>query len=114
VEFFGSIIAGEVKPTKTIFAAIQEPCTPVPAEVHSYGQLLITGEKLFAEFFPPQGSAGHICAFAFDAEGRVIAVGTYAKNPVKFEGAGEVIFGNVDLKLEPLSAPAPVPKGITP
>jgi hypothetical protein len=75
---------------------------------------VLTNEKLFAEYFPPQGSSGHLCAYGFDAEGRVIAVAAYAKNPVSFKGEGEVIFEHVDLTLEALSEPTPAPKGLKP
>lgn len=112
VEFFGTVTTDAVKVSKTVFVAMQEPCSPVPAEAHLYGQLQVTEVQLFAEFFPPQGSKGHLCAFGFDEAGRVVAFAAYGKNPVSFQGVGEVIFDHVDLKLEPLVQPAARPKGM--
>jgi hypothetical protein len=114
VEFFGTVLPGKVTAAKTIFVVMPEACVPVPAEVHPYGQDVLTSQKLFAEYFPPQGASGHICAYGLDADGKVIAVATYAKNPVSFKGDGEVIFGNVDLTLEGLSESKPAPKGLKP
>ena len=48
---------------------------------------------------------------ALDDKGQEIGNATYAKNPVKFEGQGEVIFGDVALKLTPVKA-RPAPKGL--
>ncbi len=114
VEFFGTVLPGKVKAAKTIFVVMPEACAPVPTEIHPYGQEALASEKLFAEYFPPQGVTGHICAYGLDADGKVIAVATYAKNPVSFKGEGEVIFGNVDLTLEALDEPKPAPKGLKP
>lgn len=112
VEFFGAVHLGKVTAARTVFVAMKEPCVPVLAQAHIYGQTQVDSDKLFAEYFAPQGSVAHLCAFGFNDQGEVVAAATYAKNPVTFQGEGEVIFGNVDLTLEPLAAPAPAPKFI--
>lgn len=112
VEFFGWVKPGKVTPARTIFVAQAEPCRPVPHEVHPYGKTELTAEKLFAEYWPEQGTVGHLCAFGLDEKGQVIAAASYAKNPVTFEGEGEVIFDHVELELKALDVPMPAPKGL--
>ena len=112
VEFFGTFSKGTTQVAKAVFVTMQEPCSPVPAEAHLFGQMELDSEKIFAEFFPPQGSKGHVCAFGLSSDGQVVAFAAYAKNPVTFQGEGEVIVDHVDLKLEPLAVPAPLPKGM--
>ena len=112
VEFFGTLSAGKTQVAKSVFVVMQEPCSPVPAEAHVIGQKPVDGEKIFAEFFPSQGSRGHLCAFGLDAAGKVVAFAAYGKNPVTFQGQGEVIIDHVDLTLEPLADAAALPKGM--
>ena len=112
VEFFGSVTPGKTKPAKTVFVAQDKPCRPVPAQITAYGKTELTAEKLFAEYWPAQGTVGHLCAFGLDEAGKVIAVGVYGKNPVTFEGEGEVIFDHVDLELLALDEPVAAPKGL--
>lgn len=112
VEFFGTFSRGTTTVARSIFVAMQEPCSPVPAEAHLYGQVELTEDKIFAEFFPAQGSKGHLCAFGIDADGKVVAFAAFGKNPVTFQGEGEVIVDHIDLKLEPLAGPAALPKGM--
>ncbi len=112
VEFFGSALPGKAtNVAKTVFVVMSEPCTPVPAEAHLVGKAEFK-EKIFAEFFPEQGTKAHLCVYGFDDKGAVVAVGAYEKNPVTLEGKGEVIFEHVDVTLEPLASPASAPKGM--
>lgn len=110
-EFFGTLAPGKVKAAKTVFVVMKEPCSPLPAEIHLYGQAEFQ-EKLFAEFYVPQGSQGHLCIFGLDESGKIVGWAAYAKNPVSMAGEGEVIFDHIDLTLEPLAAPVAAPKGM--
>lgn len=112
VEFFGNFSPGKTKVAKSFFVVMEEPCSPVPVEAHLFGKVELTAEKLFAEFYPPQGSRGHLCAYGLDAAGKVVAYAAFGKNPVTFQGEGEVIVDHIDLTLEPLAEAAPLPKGM--
>ena len=112
VEFFGTFKPGTVKAARAVFVAMQEPCSPLPAEAHLYGQKDIDVDKLFAEFFPPQGSKGYLCVYGLDAAGKVVGWAAFAKNPVTFQGEGEVVIDHIDVTLEPLAEATALPKGI--
>ena len=112
IEFFGSVAPGKTKPAKIFFFASQEPCIPVPAEVHLFGKTELTQEKLFAEYWPPQGSQAHLCAYGLDASGRVMAAAAFGKNPVTLQGEGDVLLSHIDLTLESLPEPVAAPKGM--
>ena len=112
VEFFGMIDKGTTAPAKMLFVVMQEPCSPLPAQPHVLGQSEIANVKLFTELYLPQKSVGHICLFGLDESGRIVASAAHAKNPLTFEGVGEVLVGGLDLKLEALAAPVPRPKGM--
>ena len=51
-------------------------------------------------------------AYGINIAGKVMAAAAYAKNPVTMQGVGDIIVPNVDLVLEPLAEPAPLPKGL--
>jgi hypothetical protein len=107
VEFAGKWSRNEVAAAKVVFVAQLEPCLPVPAKPTRFGEEVLKGEgQLFAEFFIPQGTKGHACLYAFDAAGAVVGTASYDKNPVTFEGEGEVVVGPMTMSLVTL---APVP-----
>jgi hypothetical protein len=113
VEFFGNFSTGGLADVKeSFFVAQAEPCLPLVKEPKIYGSVRQNVDKLFAEFFIPQGSKGHLCAYGADAKGNVIATATYEKNPVTFQGEGEVIFSDVNLKLVALPKPELMPHNV--
>lgn len=113
VEFFGNFSTGGIVDVKeSFFVAQAEPCLPLVREPKIFGSVRQNVDKLFAEFFIPQGSKGHLCAYGANAKGEVIATATYAKNPVTFQGEGEVIFGDVNLKLVALPKPELMPHNV--
>lgn len=100
VEFFGSWETGGVKAEKVMFVAQLEPCAPVPDKPTRLGeQVLETPGPLFAEFFIAQGTTGHACVYGFDGSGTVVGVAGSTQNPMRFEGAGEIIFGRLGYTL---------------
>jgi hypothetical protein len=111
VEFFGSVKPGALKPAKLVFVAQAEPCTPVPAEVHLIGKTELTAERLFAEYWPAQGTKGHVCAFGLDDKGQIIGAAGDARSPFTFQGDGEIIVDQIALELKALDAPVAAPKG---
>lgn len=99
VEFFGKWSAGEVKAAKVIFVAQVEPCAPVPTAPTRFGEVTLTGESLFAEFFIPQGAKGSACVYGLAEDGHVVGLADSTQNPMTFEGSGEVIFGKLEFTL---------------
>ncbi len=106
VEFGGSWARNGVTAAKVVFVAQVEPCVPVPAKPTRFGEEVMKSEgTLFAEFFIPQGAVGHACLYGFDEAGVVVAAASYEKNPVTFQGEGEVVVGPVKLSLVSLPSP---------
>jgi hypothetical protein len=100
VEFTGDWSRNGVTAAKVIFIAQAEPCLPVPAKPTRFGEEQMKSEgHLFAEFFIPQGTAGHACLYGLDEAGKVVAAASYEKNPLTFQGEGEVVVGPVKLAL---------------
>jgi hypothetical protein len=101
VEFLGSWNAGDVKFATATFVAQREPCVPVPEKPTRFGEMKMGAPgPLFAEFFITQGETGHACLYAFDEAGKVVGVASSKQNPLKFEGAGEVMFSKLDFALQ--------------
>ena len=70
-----------------------------------------TTSPYFIEVFVPQGSTGHVCAWALK-DGKVLAFGTTPRNPLKMQGMGEVMFTDLELPLQPVSPPVKAPAGL--
>jgi len=70
-----------------------------------------TTSPYFIEVFVPQGSTGHVCAWALK-DGKVLAFGTTPRNPLKMQGTGEVMFTDLELPLQPVSPPVKAPAGL--
>jgi hypothetical protein len=111
VEFFGTIDPGKLKPARIVFLVTRGPCEEKSEELDVIEQQDVNPGKLFTEMFFPQGTVGHLCAVALDAKGKLIGFAAFAKNPVTFEGQGEVEVRDVDLKLTGVKARA-APKGM--
>jgi hypothetical protein len=103
VEISGDWKNGGLPSASVELVAQKEPCLPVPANPTRLGTQKLSAEgTLFAEFYIPQGTAGAICLYAKDASGAVVAAASYEKNPVTFEGTGEVEIGPLHLVLAKL------------
>jgi hypothetical protein len=103
VEMFGKWQPGTVKARRVVFVAQAEPCLPPPANPKRWGETALEKPgSLFAEYFIPQSSVGHLCLYAFDKKGKVIGTAGYARNPVTFRGEGEVVIQDIELRLEPI------------
>jgi len=65
----------------------------------------------FIEVFVPQGSTGHVCAWSLK-DGKVVAFGASARNPITMRGLGEVMFTEMELPLQPVSPAVKAPAGL--
>jgi hypothetical protein len=80
------------------------------ADTRSLGDVKPNGKSFFLEFMVPQGTQLWICGAMVPAKGPITIYGRSPKSPVLGRGAGEVILGQLDLKLEkgpPVKLPAP-------
>lgn len=111
VEFFGTVEAGKLKPARIVFLVTKGPCEASSEELEVIEQTDVNAGPLFTEMFFPQGTVGHLCAVALDAKGRQVGFAAFAKNPVTFQGEGEVEVRDVVLKLTAVKA-RPAPKGM--
>jgi hypothetical protein len=103
IEMIGEWQPGKVKAKAVVFVAQPDPCMPVPETTKRLGEANLTKPgAFFAEFFIPQGTKGHLCAYATDKKGRIVGAAAYAKNPVLFQGAGDIIIRDIDLQLRPV------------
>jgi hypothetical protein len=103
VEMAGTWSRGAVAQGAVAFVAQKEPCLPVPASATVYGRTALENPGPFGvEYFIPQGSVGHACLYATQG-GKVIGAASYEKNPLTFQGEGEVTF--MGLKLELAAVP---------
>jgi hypothetical protein len=105
-EFGGNVDVGELKPARIVFTLSKAACDAPDFEAMK--KVDLKPGSFFAEVFMPQGSVVNVCAFALDDKGQQIGTASYEKNPVKLEGAGEVVTNPVELKLakgEPKAAP---------
>jgi len=111
VEFFGTVEVGKLKPARIVFLVTRGPCEATSEELDVMEQQDVNPGQLFTEMFFPQGTVGHLCAVALDAKGQQVGFAAFAKNPVTFEGQGEVEVKDVVLKLSSVKARA-APKGM--
>jgi hypothetical protein len=100
VEFSGDWKSNGLAAARTEFVAQAEPCLPVPEKPTTLGTQKLEKEgPVFAEFFIPQGTKGYACLYSRDETGKVVAAASYPKNPLTFEGAGEIEIGPMVLSL---------------
>jgi hypothetical protein len=100
VEFSGDWKSNGLAAARTEFVAQAEPCLPVPEKPTTLGTQKLEKEgPVFAEFFILQGTKGHACLYSWDEHGKVVAAASYAKNPLTFEGSGEIEIGPMVLSL---------------
>jgi hypothetical protein len=112
VEITGTLKLPANKPAKLIAFVSKRGCNPKQIE-GALGSVNIdpnVATNFFIEIFVPQGSKGSVCGAGLDNDGNVVAFGAYSKNPLTFQGKGEVEFSNVVFSLKPLKAPVPGPK----
>ena len=110
-EFTGEVRTGELKPARIVFAVTKSPCTADAADPGVLQRIDTGPGKLFHEFFFPQGTTGYACAFALDADGKVIGHAAHARGQLTFKGFGEVEFKDVMLDLAAVP-PRPAPPGL--
>jgi len=102
-EFVGTWKPLDPPPAAVSFVVQLEPCLPVPATPTRLGEeKLQQPGNFFAEFFITRGSKAHLCVYATDEKGAVVAAAAYAKNPVTFEGEGEFVTRHIDVELAPV------------
>lgn len=102
-EFVGTWKPLDPPPAAVTFVVQLEPCLPVPAKPTRLGaEKLAQPGNFFAEFFITRGTQGHLCVYATDAGGAVVAAAAYAKNPVTFDGEGEFVTRHIDVELAPV------------
>jgi hypothetical protein len=111
VEFFGEVETGKLKPARIVFVVTKGPCEATSEELEVLEQIDVNPGKLFTEMFFPQGTVANLCALALDAKGQQVGFAAHAKNPVTFQGEGEVEVKDVVLKLTSVKARA-APKGL--
>lgn len=111
VEFFGEVDTAKLKPARIVFLVTKGPCEATSEELEVLEQMDVSPGKLFTEMFFPQGTVGNLCALALDAKGQQVGFAAHAKNPVTFQGEGEVEVKDVVLKLTSVKARA-APKGL--
>lgn len=111
VEFFGEVQPGKLKPARIVFVVAKGPCEATSEELEVLEQMDVSPGNLFTEMFFPQGTVAHLCALAFDAKGQLVGHAAHGKNPVTFQGEGEVEVKDVVLKLLSVKARA-APKGL--
>jgi len=116
VEITGTI-AGAVPAARYVVVVTKDGCsvkTLLPL-VNEFALMHMERATTFGmEIFIPQGTVGHFCAVAIDKAEKIVAIGAYAKNPVKMEGQGEVMVENLKLALKRLPKPVPAPKELLP
>src|SRR5215831_7582750 len=103
VELSGTIRT-KTKPKHLMAYVSKEPCHPSRGPEGALGSVRIdpnVSMNFFIEIFVPQGSTGHVCAAAMDAQGKVVELGAHAKNPLTFRGRGEVTFSGLMIDLRP-------------
>ena len=111
VEFFGEVDTGKLKPARIVFLVTKGPCEATSEELEVLEQMDVSPGKLFTEMFFPQGTVANLCALALDAKGQQVGFAAHAKNPVTFQGEGEVEIKDVVLKLTSVKARG-APKGL--
>lgn len=102
VEITGSV-ESRVQAKKFVVFAAKEPCDAIRGTTGAWGKVGIdpnVSMSFFLEIFVPQGTVGHICGAAFDEHDKLVGIGAYAKNPVTFEGTGEVSIAQVVIPLK--------------
>jgi hypothetical protein len=103
VELFGKWNENEVKVASARFQVQAEPCLPLIEKPTVFGSKKLAAPGIFAdEYFIPQGSSGHICLFGIGEDGKVNSAATFEKNPVVFQGSGEVVFKDLEMNLNPI------------
>lgn len=104
VEFVGQWKRNGIESATVEFVAQKEPCLPIPAKPTTLGTHPFTTPegRFLAEFFVEQGTVGHACLYAKDAQGVIVAAASYEKNPVTMQGEGEVVIGPMTLELSKL------------
>ncbi len=111
VEFSGEIDVGKLKPARVVFLVTKGPCEATSEELEVLEQQDMSPGKMFTEMFFPQGTVANLCAIALDAKGQLVGFAAHAKNPVTFQGEGEVEIKDVLLKVQSVKARA-APKGL--
>lgn len=102
IEITGSVET-QVKAKKFVVFAAKEPCDAVRGTTGAWGKVGIdpnVSMSFFLEIFVTQGTVGHICGAAFDEQDKLVGIGAYAKNPVTFQGTGEVSISQVVIPLK--------------
>jgi len=106
IEITGSV-ESQVKAKKFVVFAAKEPCDAIRGTTGAWGKVGIdpnVSMSFFLEIFVTQGTVGHICGAAFDEHDKLVGIGAYAKNPVTFEGTGEVSIARVVIPLKAVGA----------
>lgn len=111
VEFSGTVDTGKLEPARIVFLVTKGRCAADAAELEVLEQQDVNAGRLFTEMFFPQRTVANLCAVALDGKGQLVGFAAYAKNPVTFEGEGEVEVKDVELKLQSVKARA-APKGM--
>jgi hypothetical protein len=113
VEVIGKL-TGVLPETDLRVTVAKKPCSASDSgEPYGVERLKNLGptSPFFIEVFVPQGSTGHVCAYALK-DGKVLAFGTSARNPITMQGMGEVMFTDMELPLQPVSPPVKAPAGL--
>ncbi|MEN9797011.1 MAG: hypothetical protein RL653_707 [Pseudomonadota bacterium] len=113
VEVIGAIDGAPAGAELRVLVA-RTPCSPKDTGAPwGVERLRNTGSPspFFIEVFVPQGATGHVCAYAVKDK-KVVAFGAWDKNPVTMRGAGEVMFTDVQLRLEPVKPAVAAPAGL--
>lgn len=115
-EFTGTLQGSSGDGHRVVFIAT-EPCEPDRLErIKTVGMVFLgPGAKngtFGAETSAHEGSTFYLCAFALDAEDRLVSFGQYPKNPiiVRASDDSEIEFKGVDVVLAPV-APRQLPEG---
>ncbi|MBL8952694.1 MAG: hypothetical protein JNK82_18080 [Myxococcaceae bacterium] len=111
VKFTGTIDAGKLKPARIVFLVTRDACTEKSDALDVMEQMDVSAGELFTEMTFPEGTVGHLCAVALDAKGQQVGFAAHEKNPVTFQGGGQVEVKDVSLKLKSVKA-RPAPKGM--
>lgn len=111
VEFFGEVVPGKVKAARLVFVVAKGDCKADSAELEVIEQQDVSAGKLFTEMFFPQGTVANLCLLGLDKKNQLIGFATFAKNPVTFQGEGEIEVKDLKLALQPVKTRA-APKGL--
>ncbi len=106
IEITGSV-QSKVKAKKFVVFAAKERCDATRGTTGAWQKVGIdpnVSMSFFLEIFVPQGTVGHICGAAFDENDKLVGFGAYAKNPVTFQGTGEVSIAGVVIPLKAVAA----------